>query len=69
MANDLDDLDGANGDPQPAKGRGLVIVDLGHTTIMPRSWMQQGGAGLAGPARDGAVASAVREPLAGRLSP
>jgi hypothetical protein len=43
MANDLDDLDGAKGDPQPTKGLELVIVDLGHTTIMPRSWMQQGG--------------------------
>jgi hypothetical protein len=34
MANDLDDLDGAEGGPQPAKGRELVIVDLGHVTIM-----------------------------------
>jgi hypothetical protein len=31
MANDLDDLDGAEGGPQPAEGRELVIVDLGHT--------------------------------------
>jgi hypothetical protein len=38
MANDLDDLDGAEGDPQPPQGRELVIVDLGHTTIMPPSW-------------------------------
>ena len=37
MANDLDDLDGAEGDPQPPQGRELVIVDLGHTTIMPPS--------------------------------
>jgi hypothetical protein len=28
MANDLDDLDGAEGDPQPPQGRELVIVDL-----------------------------------------
>jgi len=37
MANDLDDLDGAEGGPQPAQGRELVIVDLGHTTMMPGS--------------------------------
>jgi hypothetical protein len=35
MANDLNDLDGAEGGPQPAQGRELVIVDLRHTTIMP----------------------------------
>jgi hypothetical protein len=35
MANDLDDLDEAEGDPQPAQGRELVIVDLRHATIMP----------------------------------
>jgi hypothetical protein len=29
MANDLDDLDRAEGGPQPAEGRELVIVDLG----------------------------------------
>jgi hypothetical protein len=29
MANDLDDLDGAEGGPQPTKGRELVIVDSG----------------------------------------
>jgi hypothetical protein len=45
MANDLDDLDEAEGGPQPAKGRELVIVDLGHdhdAAIMagrrPPSW-------------------------------
>jgi hypothetical protein len=32
MANDLDDLDGAEGGPQPPEGRELVIVDLGHIT-------------------------------------
>jgi hypothetical protein len=37
MANDLDDLDGAERGPQPPEGRELVIVDLGHTTIMPGS--------------------------------
>jgi hypothetical protein len=37
MANDLNDLDGAEGGPQPAQGRELVIVDLGHVTIMPPS--------------------------------
>jgi hypothetical protein len=30
MANDLDHLDGTEGGPQPAQGRELVIVDLGH---------------------------------------
>jgi hypothetical protein len=34
MTNDLDDLDGARGDPQPAKGRELVIVDLGHLVVI-----------------------------------
>ena len=34
MANDLDDLDRAEGGPQPAEGRELVIVDLGHRTTM-----------------------------------
>jgi len=38
MANDLDDLDGAEGGPQPAQGRELVIVDLRHATIMPPPW-------------------------------
>jgi hypothetical protein len=37
MANDLDDLDGAEGGPQ-AEGRALVIVDLRPATIMPPSW-------------------------------
>jgi hypothetical protein len=32
------DHDGAEGDPQPAEGRELVNVDLGHIAIMPRSW-------------------------------
>jgi hypothetical protein len=38
MANDLNDLDGAGGGPQPAQGRELVILDLGarnhHAAIM-----------------------------------
>jgi hypothetical protein len=29
MANDLDDLDGTEGNAQPPQGRELVIVDLG----------------------------------------
>jgi hypothetical protein len=29
MANDLHDLDGAEGGPQPAQGRELVIIDPG----------------------------------------
>ena len=37
MADDLDDLDEAEGGPQPPQGRELVIVDLGHTTMMPGS--------------------------------
>jgi hypothetical protein len=30
MANDLDDLDEAEGGPQPPQGRELVVVDLRH---------------------------------------
>ena len=48
MANDLDDLDGAEGGPQPAQGRELVIVDLRHTTIMPPPWPEHRAAALAG---------------------
>jgi hypothetical protein len=51
MANDLDHLDGAEGDPQPAESRELVIVDLGHITIMPPSWPEHRAAALAGAAR------------------
>jgi len=46
MANDLDDLDGAEGDPQPAEGRELVIVDLRHTTIMPATMAGASGRSL-----------------------
>ena len=35
MANDLNDLDGTEGGPQPAQGRELVILDLRDLTIMP----------------------------------
>jgi hypothetical protein len=42
MANDLDDLDGAEVGPQPAQGRELVIVDLRHATIMPPPWLTIG---------------------------
>jgi hypothetical protein len=42
MADDLDHLDEAEGDPQPPQGRELVIVDLGHTTIMPPSSAEGG---------------------------
>jgi hypothetical protein len=52
MANDLDNLDGAKGDPQPAEGRELVIVDLRHPTIMPPSWPGHRAAALAGVTRD-----------------
>jgi hypothetical protein len=37
VADDLDDLDEAEGGSQPPQGRELVIVDLGHTTMMPGS--------------------------------
>jgi hypothetical protein len=47
MANDLDDLDGAEGGTQPAQGRELVIVDLGHSTIMPPSWPEHRAASVA----------------------
>ena len=33
--DDLDDLHEPEDSPQPPKGRELVIVDLGHVTIMP----------------------------------
>jgi hypothetical protein len=47
MANDLDDLDGAEDRPQPAQGRKLVIVDLRHTTIMPPAWPEHRAGALA----------------------
>jgi hypothetical protein len=37
VADDLDDLDGAERGPQPAEGGELLIVDLGHVTMMPGS--------------------------------
>jgi hypothetical protein len=40
------------GGPQPAQGRELVIVDLGHATITPPSWPGHRAAALAGVARD-----------------
>jgi hypothetical protein len=43
---------GAEGGPQPAQGRELVIVDLGHVTITPPSWPGHRAAALAGVARD-----------------
>jgi hypothetical protein len=52
MANDLDDLDGAEDGPQLPKGRELVIVDLRHGTIMPPSWAE-------GPGRIDAAVAAV----------
>jgi hypothetical protein len=33
MAEDLDDLDGAEGGPQPAESRELVIVELGRCGV------------------------------------
>jgi hypothetical protein len=35
VTEDLDDRDGAEGGPQPAEGRKLVIVNLGPVTTMP----------------------------------
>ena len=52
MANDLDDLDGAEGGPQPAEGRKLVIIDLRHPTIMPPPRSEHRAAALAGVTRD-----------------
>jgi len=52
MADDLDDLDETKGGPQPAEGRELVIVDLGHVIIMPPSWLEHRSAALAGVTRD-----------------
>jgi hypothetical protein len=48
VADDLDDLDEAEGGPQPAEGRELVIVDLGHVTMMPPSSLEHRGAAVAG---------------------
>jgi hypothetical protein len=44
MANDLDDLDEAEGGPQPAQGRELVIVNLGRKTMMRPSPLEHGAA-------------------------
>jgi hypothetical protein len=52
VTDDLDDLDGAEDDPQPPQGRELVIVDLGHATIMPPPWPEHRAAALAGVTRD-----------------
>ena len=52
VADDLDDLDGTQGSPQPAEGRELVIVDLRHVTIMPPLWPEHRAAALAGAVRD-----------------
>jgi hypothetical protein len=37
VADNLDHLDGAEGGPQPAEGRELVIIDLRHGAMMPGS--------------------------------
>jgi len=37
VADDLNDLDEAEGGPQPPEGRELVIVDLWHLTMMTGS--------------------------------
>jgi hypothetical protein len=52
VADDLDDLDEAERSPHPAQGRALVIVDLGHATMMPPSWLGHRVAALAGAVRD-----------------
>jgi hypothetical protein len=51
MANDLDDLDEAEGGPQPPQGPELVVVDLRHPTMMPPSWPGHRAAALAGASR------------------
>jgi hypothetical protein len=51
VADDLDDLNGTEGDPQPAQGGELVIVDLRHAT-MPPPWPEHRAAALAGAGRD-----------------
>jgi hypothetical protein len=51
VADDLDDLDGTEGDPQPPQSRELVIVDLGHATIMLPSWPEHRAAAWPGAAR------------------
>jgi hypothetical protein len=40
----------AESSPQPPQGRELVIVDLGHVTIMPPPWPERRAATPAGPA-------------------
>jgi hypothetical protein len=52
MANDLDDLEGPEGGPQPPEGRELVIVDLRHATSMPPPWPEHRANSLAGAVRD-----------------
>ena len=49
MANDLN-LEGAEGGPQPAQGRELVIVDLGHVAIMAGASGRRPGRGPPGTA-------------------
>jgi hypothetical protein len=47
VADELDDLHDTEGSLQPPKGRELVIVDLGHLTIMP-PWPEHRAAARAG---------------------
>jgi hypothetical protein len=54
MANDLDHLDGAEGGPQPAEGRELVIVDLGTNPAANPAWAVLYGI-LTAPPGDGAA--------------
>jgi hypothetical protein len=51
VADDLDDLHEAEGGPQPAEGRELVILGLGHTT-MPPSSLEHRAAAVVGVTRD-----------------
>jgi hypothetical protein len=51
VADDLDDLDEAEGGPQPAEGRELVILDISRQTIMPPR-PEHRAAALAGITRD-----------------
>jgi hypothetical protein len=75
VADDLDDLDEAEGGPQPAEGRELIIIDLRHPTIMPPAWPDDRASALAVPPADSIYIrgrymphSAVGQPLSVALA-
>ena len=61
MATDLDDLDETEGGPQPAKGRELVIIDLGHATMGKRRWTSAGTPPGSAPEDPGRVGVELRQ--------